>query len=223
VEHLGSATSGGVAVLIGIPTLGLSPHLESLVIKLRAGGHDVRLICNGSYADHMRVCQVGWNVWMPRRGIYNIWNVILGMGRGRDEPVAIFNDDIDLEPDTVDHASWLFSIDPGIGIVGWDPDPFTSSARVAVPVRGAYREGGVTGCAFAIRPASRIRFDEEFTWWGGDDDIVYQYLLCGYKAVKMVGCPVLHWPSTSANQRPEVMAHLEQDRQRLLDKWGRTW
>ena len=113
--------------------------------------------------------------------------------------------------------------DPSIGIIGWDPDPAFGKPQYNIPVVGSYREGGITGFAFVVRPVPGIRFDESFHWWGGDDDIVYQYRQAGYHAIKMVGRAVLHWASTTSNARPEVLSGIGEDRQRLLDKWGRTW
>jgi hypothetical protein len=211
-------------MLVGIPTLGLSPYLERLALDLEMGGHSVILWCNGGQEDAVRVTEqfIGYTIVLtPGVGIYGVWNRILRAGFG--EPVAILNDDVYVDSGAIHYADLYLRHRPGAGIVGWDPDCQTRGTRHDLEVTGTYRAGGITGFAFVIRPVDGIQFDEEFTWWGGDDDIVHQYLQAGYKAVKMVGEPVQHWPSTSANARPAVYSLVDQDRQRLLDKWGETW
>jgi hypothetical protein len=225
LEHFRSTRKARWTMLVGIPTVGLSPHLNPLIEHLKDGGHSVVLYCNGDSTDARRVIESVPNgftvVLCPGVNIHGVWNRILRAAYG--EPVAIFNDDISVDAGSLGYAESYFKHRPQAGIIGWDPDVVVRGDRHDLEVHGSYRHHGITGFAFALRPVPDIWFDEEFNWWGGDDDIIHQYLVKGYKAVKMVGEPVAHWPSTSANQRPEVYSKVELDRQRLLDKWGDTW
>lgn len=227
-----------VLTLVGIPSLGLSPYLPALLSELaRLRDVPVLLLCNGSGEDYRAVhhrideaerlprhlAPVGWH---PTRGIYGLWNVIIERAAADGHRAAvILNDDVFVDAWSVKAAALAIDRD-GYAIVGWDPDADPArrpSARVVADVHGTYREHGVTGFAFALDAAAGVRCDERFGWWGGDDDLVYTVTARSLRAGKMVGVGVRHWPSTSSQQRLDVLGSLEADRALLLAKWGRTW
>jgi hypothetical protein len=213
----------------------------------------VRLVCNRDGEDWERVHQavehvrrVTSGVGMDRvsvhpmvgAGIYEVWNDVIDVARAhRADSCVILNDDIWIHPESVVTATRVLHdgafAHPGgrvapVGIVGWDP-----AAAPGVPdglplmaeVSGTYRENGITGFAFAVHPARDefVGCDTSFGWWGGDDDLVWSIIAANRRAVKMVGVGVVHDTSTSSTQRPEVLASIEHDRERLRVKWGRTF
>jgi GT2 family glycosyltransferase len=231
-------------MLAGIPTIGLSdrlgplvstllesPEISQVAVYVNVAGAVDRvadlLDAAGVLADDRLdlFCRYG-------QGIYSIWSLIMDQAYEAGELAVILNDDIRIHPSSLRVAGAVFA-DPKrrAGVAGWDPDVPVEEYHyvLPVPVSGTYREGGVTGFAFAIDPGIvdadgvLVRPDVDFGWWGGDDDLVWNVMKAGRVAFKMSGIGVDHAASTSSSQRPEVLASLEQDRNRLLYKHRRAW
>ena len=85
------------------------------------------------------------------------------------------------------------------------------------PVSARYR---MTGCCFVLRGDSGIRFDEEFQWWFGDDDIEWRARVLG--GVARVGkLEFIHLdPSGSMRDMPELNEKARQDQDLFISKWG---
>lgn len=234
-------------IVVGIPTIGLSPRLRPLVLGLLHVPHvEVVLVCNRADAFEAVERIVGSVTrdhpttrlrvhYRPGIGIYEAWAHILAEARWMHaETCVVLNDDVWIDPVSVLLAAATLqrvTAHPGgrarkVGIVGWDPDaPVMSRPDVAAyqPVSGTYREGGITGFAWAVDPADGFGVDIRFGWWGGDDDLVWTVIECGFDAIKMAGVGVEHDTSTSSTQRPEVLESIDADRELLRSKWGRTF
>jgi hypothetical protein len=130
--------------------------------------------------------------------------------------VAILNDD------ALPYEGWMESVCAGIrsgtALAGCTmpgvPAPITYDHNAYPGVSNR-----VTGWAFVLRGESGIRFDEQFEWWCGDDDIS-EYARCNGGLVVVPGPEV---PNLLANSTT-VGANLAQsaiDMQRYVDKHGR--
>lgn len=78
----------------------------------------------------------------------------------------------------------------------------------------------MAGFAFAFDPHRVPYFDEEYTWWYGDDDWVQQCISNGLSINVESQCGIKHYTSTSQIARPWVMRDVSQDKQRFVQKWG---
>lgn len=130
--------------------------------------------------------------------------------------VAVLNDD------TVPYPDWMERVCTGIRST-------TAVAGCTMPGLGGQVVYGpgvapgtntrVTGWAFVLRGESGARFDEQFQWWCGDDDIS-EYARQNGGLVMVPGAEV---PNLLANSTT-VGANLAQsaiDMQRFVDKHGR--
>lgn len=218
-------------IYVGIPSVGLSPWLHDLIESIDSGGVMIEVFCNGDRDDLLRVVanipQHTSTCLLSREdaGIYQMWAEM--MDRAVEfgcRTCVILNDDVEIHGGSLATAANLLASPTSWGMVGWDPDAYPGNVcREVRPARGTYREGGITGFAFAVNPRVGIRPDLNFGWWGGDDDLVWTYLDRGLKVGRMMGVGVIHHSSTSSTQRPDVLATIERDKERLLAKWGRAW
>lgn len=219
-----------------IPSIGLAPQLHDLVAAVVDDEQAaVTVICNGTQEDHDRVLarlgpdlrsRIGFAHWPLT--IYEQWNWALDQAVHiveHERPVAvILNDDLELAPGSTGAAVARLRADTAVGIVGWDTTAPPADGWVSTrEVTGSWRLNGIPGFAFACAADLGVRCDTRFTWWGGDDDLVWAVRKAGGRAEVLMGLGVVHHHSVSANARPEVYARSEQDRQLLLEKWGSTW
>lgn len=83
-------------------------------------------------------------------------------------------------------------------------------------------ETRITGYAFMLKGEVRIRLDEAFGWWYGDDDLDWQCRLLG-GSLLVPGCAVEHRaPNVQTNADPRLVAQTAVDRETFQRKWGRT-
>lgn len=153
----------------------------------------------------------------------HLWNIGLEAAAsyaglaGYDEwDVAVLNDDALPQPD------WMANVCAGIRGT-------TALAGCQMPGMGTQVVYGpdvhpgtntrVTGWAFVLRGESRVRFDEQFVWWCGDDDIsAYARENGGLVVVPGPEVPNLLANSTTVG---ENLAQSAIDMQRYVDKHGR--
>ncbi|HVE28298.1 MAG TPA: glycosyltransferase [Sporichthya sp.] len=156
--------------------------------------------------------------------VFQAWNVGIRAARLEgDDWVAVLNDDIVLEYSACSRVAETLKARTDVWIAGFDYERHKRlGLREAV---GSFREHGIGGFAFMLRPESRLEFDPLFNWWGGDDDLVYTCRFMGGKAMVVEGVHVQHPPGggTSSQHYPEVMAELGSDRLLLQAKWGKSW
>jgi hypothetical protein len=160
---------------------------------------------------------------MPQNNIHQVWNrgMDVALEHGADW-CCILNDDITLAVGAPALAAKV-CVDEDIWIAGFDYE-----GHEDVKLReagGSYRDHGVGGFAYMIRPGVGLRYDERFNWWGGDDDLVWTCLQRGGRAVVVEGANVQHpdGGNTTGQHYPELMAGVSEDWQLLMDKWGKGW
>lgn len=159
----------------------------------------------------------------PFANVYAAWNLGINVAEHhKADWCVVLNDDITLAPGAVSLAASRCE-DPGIWIAGFDYE-----GRKVVRLReavGSYRQHGVGGFAFMVRPNVGLRYDERFTWWGGDDDLVWTCLDRGGRAVVVEGAKVWHHDGGNKSGRhyPELADGIEADRDLLIAKWAKAW
>jgi glycosyltransferase involved in cell wall biosynthesis len=90
-------------------------------------------------------------------------------------------------------------------LLGWNV-PFAISTRV-------------TGWAFMLRGEAGLRFDEQFRWWCGDDDISAQARASG--GLMMIPGPVVANTLADTTTTGVLAEQSARDMQAFVDKWGR--
>ena len=165
-----------------IPTINRSSLLDPLLETLLGDGVRV-VIVDGSNDRHPTVPNVHriyakWN-------IYKTWNYGLDLGKVQgDSSVFVLNDDIVLKPGS------LIEMDAVVRKSGLDVVSFFDQSRRShlrfealfgthtlcrrSTPDNSVRGHELCGYAFAVNPSTCPRFDEEFFWWCGDDDMFYR-------------------------------------------------
>lgn len=173
---------------------------------------------------------------MPCKGrsIYEMWNggLVTCDARAKAEGitkwnVAILNDDIhvpDLFLSGLSHALrahddlWLVYPDPGLNHQHETP---TGEVR---RTHGTSRTGGMTGWAFMVKGEkiveAGIKIDEEFEWWGGDDDLAHKIERAGGAQGAVLGLGLDHDNEGTAALPQHAWTHAAKARdvQRLRDR-----
>jgi len=93
-------------------------------------------------------------------------------------------------------------------------------------VFGTYRDAGLAGFAWCLTLAGAPEIDEQFEWWGGDDDLVWsQATTDPPRAVGIIGATRVAHPCAETTAHTVAWTHTARndDRARLHAKWGRTW
>jgi hypothetical protein len=155
--------------------------------------------------------------------ISEMWNLGLDeaevMCRSRFFDVAVLNDD------AIVPTGWFEDVVNAMREVG----AVAGSRDQTGVLRGVHTyltpqpispEFRMSGYAFILDGESRLRADEQFQWWYGDDDLEWRARESG-GVVKVPGPPVDHrYPNgTTVGELAEIAA---QDRERFYIKWGRT-
>lgn len=225
--------------VVVIPSIGASPRLEGVVLAAMSSAADMVVVLeNQSFNGDRHAPSAGHQLSKlisgklvyqskPGRSLYGMWND--GMAMAFDTPTqvaVILNDDVEIPVGTINLLIEHIQRSPRLAVLGadymtphLDPIPNPSLRYVS----GTYRHGGIGGFAFACR-SDVCSVDEQFEWWGGDDDLVKSAIQRGYQAAILEGAPVRHpAPETSASLFPELSAAKDRDRQRMQDKWSDPW
>lgn len=155
--------------------------------------------------------------------LYQMWNAGWMLAETDDE-VAFLNSDIDFHPGTMHHMAQALRDNPDLGAVCPDYNVRVADGpKVCGPIRvvtGSYRDGGLCGWCFMVRPEIDLRVDEEFEWWAGDDDLFRQIDARGYKLAILGGLAVDHVGEATARHYPDLEHAKGRDMVRLREKWG---
>lgn len=209
-----------------IPTIGRSTLLPALVERLHASDVEaVHVAANRPDADpSWLTAGADLHSFVLGLGLYEVWN--LGIAWGAEagfDLLCVLNDDIDLHPGAVAILAGLVEARPDVWLAGFDHLCFAGPAQLH-EVTGTYRDGGIGGFAFTVRPQLVPFVDTSFEWWGGDDDLVFATRQAGGVCALALGAHVGHpQPETSAQHYPELLAAKDRDRDRLVAKWGTSW
>lgn len=226
--------------VVVIPSIGCSARLSGVVrAGLASGADEVAVLENqdGSRHDPTALMRLHDDDMLkqtryerlPGLGLYAIWNRGMAIAQN-DKPgpaiAVILNDDIEIPSGTIRLLINTLKANPSIAVLGADyktPHLDPLDEPTINYCRGTYRSGGIGGFAFACR-ADLCRVDEQFEWWGGDDDLVNSAVQAGFRTAVLLGAPVRHpEPETSAVKFPELNEAKDRDRARMLAKWGETW
>jgi len=89
--------------------------------------------------------------------------------------------------------------------------------RSAGPVDLHHR---ITGYCFMLRGEAKLRLDERFVWWYGDDDLDWTARRLG-GSLLVPWCKVEHkFPNGTMMVYPELHEVASKDRERFIEKWG---
>ena len=109
-------------------------------------------------------------------GIQHMWNRGIE-AVGRDVHIAFLNDDVRLSADCLSSLANSLDNDPSIGIIcpNYSTVEMTEDRQVFNTCGSRYDgTGGLAGFAMMLRSdlAKVYSFDENLTWWYGDDDVL---------------------------------------------------
>jgi hypothetical protein len=166
----------------------------------------------------------------PDLSIYQMWNKgwllsaedALNQGQDRFN-IAFLNDDIYFAPGTVDILGNFLRNDDSLGVVC--PDYHKSVDRDFDKLEleythGTAGQGGISGFAFMVKGEIPVSFDENLTWWYGDDALFLDIENLGYKLGKVKGLPLEHAGSLSARRHPEIEEVIAKDMAYFNKKYG---
>lgn len=178
-----------------VPTLGNRD--ASLLPLLEGAGMPAVVVCTGP-ASPQRYRDAGAELAVQARGEMNIqawWNlgISYAVQHGADVCVVV-NDDVEAAPGALlELAMHIEAGEPQAPMLVWPDVPEHATGRVT----------GMTGWCWAIDP-QRIRPDEAFTWWYGDNDLELRARAMrpdsGVRAVE--GLDVKHLRTDWAYDRP---------------------
>ena len=156
------------------------------------------------------------------RTLYPAWNRAIQNAKDQGvEYLAILNDDITFKVwDPMTQAVSILNAHPEIAVLGFNP--WSALGKSFTYCRGSYRHRGVPGYAFVVRASVCPLVDEQFQWWGGDDDLFFQIEKAGHRLAR-ADIEVDHISETSAVQRDWTAAAKESDRQLMERKWNDPW
>lgn len=224
---------------VGIPTAGVCDLLHQLIeeLLLQDEFDDFLLIDNTAtgtvldiYGSHSKI-QVSHR---PKLTLTQMWNTfwahakVRGTARGIPSQVVLLNDDVKIPKHFVSrlvaglrshdeyacaYPNYMLPLDEdGTGLKG------------CTPTLGTYKDGGLWGCAFAIKgEILNVKIppmDEQFDFWASDDDLVEQIRLAGLKTVRVNDLALEHEASSSYVQIEGLPQRGWADVERFKKKYG---
>ena len=137
--------------------------------------------------------------------------------------VAILNNDLEVPPD------FLSKLAEGLRRRDDYMVAYPNIHSLDIPPQGVAITTGMgngptgrslSGYAYMIRGETKLRIDEQFSWWYGDDDLERQVAARGGQVVS-VDTSVVHLePNQSTKSSPERLKLAEEDRVKFFKKWG---
>lgn len=132
--------------------------------------------------------------------IQHWWNAGLDKCSG---PTLVLNDDIVADEDSLMHL-------------------FFTLEQVDVVYLAGHRIGHrtpLTGWCYGIHP-DRIRPDNAFGWWAGDDDLYLRAMAAGMKVTAVDLPNIRHERAAAAFENPIHAAMVDADMRLLAERWG---
>ena len=224
-EHIRESKKGKEsALIVGIPVRNKRELTMTLVGQLANQDEysHIYIYDNGSTDDTREAVESSdirdlSLMGASKLSIYEMWNHMIMMAEVQEENVAILNNDILIGP------NFLSRLDEPLGGDIWItyPDYDRSLKQGYRFTRGTYRQGGMSGFAFAVKHDIPVRVDTRFKWWYGDDDLAHKTVKRGGKICRVSGCHVHHLGSMTAKHHPEVRKQISQDKE-LWRSLGRS-
>lgn len=223
-QHLWNAEPlVSVPVVAAIPTIGMSRHLRPLVEGLveDPGVDEVLLIRNEDVVldvpHHAKVVEV----YIGEKSISVWWNWAIRYCAVDAARLALLNDDIWFtSPWAVSDAVRLFDVHPDMAVCGFNYEEAATGVRWC---KGSYRDHGVSGAAFMVDSARCPLVDEQFRWWGTEDDLFMQVANQDDRMGVAMELTFGHDASTTAAVTEWTYTAREEDRQRFVAKYGSAW
>jgi fructose-specific phosphotransferase system component IIB len=212
---------------VAIPTIGEAPGLGTLVRQLLDDDVDeILLLVNRPGINLPDVVPSHRIIIMETEGpgIYPGWNTAIRYAAISRAKLAILNDDIKLrhERSISLAASIMLDYEPqDLVVLGFNYGIYRNDPEVSY-VNGSYRNGGVGGFAFMVDSTRCPMVDEQFEWWGGDDDLFIQVEKAGHKLGIANTLTVDHLSETTARNHLWTYEARLRDRDRFVAKYGRT-
>jgi len=171
--------------------------------------------------------------------IYEMWNKVWDHIKLNNPftpfNIAFLNDDIELKPNTImllahnlrgSYYKDLAVLSPDIN-ASWNKPEYWFNGMANPFIDIEYTEitagaGGMTGYCFIVKGEIDFKFDENLRLYWGDDDLVKQMILKGYKVGKLLELPIKHHTSTTISQMnpAERVNIMEKDRAYFNQKYG---
>lgn len=225
---------------VGIPSAGVCDLLHQLIAELVEQDEfdDFLLIDNTEtgtvleeYGGHPRLMVTH----RPTLTLTQMWNAmwahskVRGTGRGMDSQIVLLNDDVRIPKHFVSRLVDVLRSDERIACaypnyrLPLDQDCPVNNGWTAT--EGTYKDGGLWGCAFAIRgEILNIKIppmDEQFDFWCSDDDLVEQIKRAGLLTVRADDIALEHEASSSYVQIDGLPQRGFEDVERFKAKYGR--
>lgn len=213
-----------MVTIAAIPTIGMTKYLRPLVEMLIAdpGVDEVLLIKNEPVP--LDVPHEAKVVEINLVGTQNIsvwWNWAIRYAAVDSARLAILNDDIWFHsPWAVSDCAHLFDLHPDLVVCGFNYEEWAPGLRYCT---GAYRDHGVGGAAFMVDSARCPMIDEQFRWWGGDDDLFRQVDAAGHLLAVAMELTYGHDEQGTALTTEWTYTAREADRARFEAKYGSAW
>lgn len=142
------------------------------------------------------------------------------------DAVALLNDDIKINSQSLTEAHTVLLGDPTIGAVGLNYHrPLTETTHLKpdfLETQGTYKDGGIWGCAFLLRASTWGNvppIDENYWLWYGDDELFINLKNHGWKCGIATNAAVFHEASTTTNMFPELRAKTGLDEELFRSKF----
>jgi hypothetical protein len=225
----GRSRGGAVPTFAIVPQKGHTHLTEALVRQLaRDAVDEVCVLDDGTDPDVLAMEDLGnahlLEPKLTERNIHRLWNA--GVRWAQEQAngpfnLAILNNDIRLGPHAMRRLATALRADDTLAAVC--PSYGTPGSGVQY-VRGTAGAGGLAGFCFMVRGellgTSIPYFDEQFSWWYGDDDFVLNVQEAGLRCAIVHGASVEHLhggSQTAGTATPDAAAA---DREHFAAKWG---
>lgn len=153
------------------------------------------------------------------------WGITTATGLSYDA-VVISNDDIEICDNLVQKLeAGLFSDDDCWVAYPANPSQYNEDA-FTMKTKGTKADGGLDGCCFMLK-TDAIRnglplIDENFIWWGGDDDLVNNIYQKDKKQLRVLNAWVSHQNEGTVSASDQF-AHLHEAKKSDIAYLGHKW
>jgi hypothetical protein len=163
-------------------------------------------------------------------GLYQMWNMAIDKAKKKAKQLhadewnlAILNNDLIIGPHFIAGLDAALRIDERLYAVCANYDNRVVDTPVK-RVEGTYGKKGFAGFAFMVAgerlDAAGIRFDENYSWWYGDDDFVAQIDAAGGHYAMARDAKVVHlFEQTASKNKDRLQPTIDKDRDYFFEKW----
>jgi hypothetical protein len=159
--------------------------------------------------------------------IYKMWNDGWSLAQLEFENpyVAILNDDIYFLPGTLELMAKALNDNPSVAAICPEYERRVaegiSDNSSPMIVSSTFGNRGMAGFAFMLKGELPIvKIDENYNWWYGDDELVWNIEHAGYWVAKLLGVPVDHNQGRSSRQDDTIAEKINMDRIYFNQKYG---